>query len=65
MIRKIAGNIPILLLGNKIDLIKERAVSRERGMAFARDNNLLKYIEISAKTGQGCEGIFELLIENL
>ena len=65
MIRERAGEIPILLLGNKIDLIKERAVSRERGMAFARDNNLLGYIEISASTGQGCEGIFKLLVEKI
>ncbi len=65
MIREVAGEIPILLLGNKIDLEEERAVSREEGTAFTRDNNLLGYIEISAKTGQDCEGIFKLIAENI
>ncbi len=60
LIRAHAGEIPILLIGNKDDLGEERAVSEE-GEKFARANDLLGYVEISAKSGQGCEGIFELL----
>lgn len=65
MIREIAGEIPILLVGNKVDSEEERAVSREEGIAFARNNNLFSYIEISAKTGKNCEGILELLAKNI
>ena len=65
MIRGIAGEIPILLLGNKVDLTKDRTVSREEGLAFARSNNFFRYIEISAKTGQNCDVIFKLLAENI
>ncbi len=65
LIREQAGDIPILLVGNKVDLGVERVIPKEEGTAFARTNDLLKYIEISAKIGQGCEGIFEILIENI
>jgi len=65
MIREQAGEIPILLVGNKIDLEEGREVSRDQGTTFARINDLLGYIEISAKTEKNCEGIFELLAEKI
>ena len=65
MIREQAGEIPILLVGNKVDLEEDREVSRDQGTTFARINDLLGYIEISAKTEKDCEGIFELLAETI
>jgi Ras-related protein Rab-11A len=41
-------NIKIILLGNKKDLIQERAVSEEEGKTFAKENSLF-FMEVSAK----------------
>jgi len=61
MIRQHVGEIPIMLVGNKSDLAEERTISIDHGTAFAKSNDLLEYIEISAKTGENCERIFEIL----
>ncbi|GAG23836.1 unnamed protein product, partial [marine sediment metagenome] len=61
MIRQYAGEIPILLVGNKSDLTEERTISKEQGNNFSKINNMLEYIEISAKTGLNCERIFKVL----
>ncbi|TKJ20961.1 MAG: hypothetical protein CEE43_10860 [Promethearchaeota archaeon Loki_b32] len=65
LIREKAGEIPILLVGNKLDLKWKREVYVEEGAAFARGNDLLDYIEVSAKTGKDCEKILEVLVENI
>ena len=47
----------IVLVGNKIDLEENRAVSYDEGSEFAIKNGLI-FEETSAKTGQGIEEIF-------
>ena len=47
----------IVLVGNKIDLEENRAVSYDEGSEFATKNGLI-FEETSAKTGQGIEEIF-------
>ncbi len=59
MIKEYAGDIPIYLIGNKLDLVGVRKVSGEDIRNFASDNNLMGYMEISAGTGLGCEEVFE------
>ncbi|KAJ1968511.1 Ras- protein Rab-2A [Dispira parvispora] len=51
------ANITIMLIGNKCDLENKRAVSREEGEAFARENGLF-FIETSAKTAANVEEAF-------
>ncbi|KAJ1649824.1 Ras- protein Rab-2A [Dispira simplex] len=51
------ANITIILIGNKCDLENKRAVSREEGEAFARENGLF-FIETSAKTAANVEEAF-------
>lgn len=67
-IREHAGAIPILLVGNKLDLEKSREVSKEEGILTAKKYNLSGCVEMSSKTGQNIEKTFEiltkLLIEN-
>ena len=49
--------ILLVLVGNKIDLEKERVVAIEEGKKFADSNDIL-FFESSAKTGNNVEDIF-------
>jgi len=52
--------VVIILIGNKADLAdSSREVSEEEAKQWAEEKGLLKYIETSAKTGQGIEEAFE------
>jgi small GTP-binding protein len=58
-IKEYAGDIPVLLVGNKSDL-PERDVTREEAEAFAQQYNL-HYMETSAKTGENVGDCFKAL----
>lgn len=49
------------LIGNKIDLESERKVTLEEGKRFADEKNLI-FQEVSAKTGQNFENLFNVQI---
>ena len=58
------GNIPIMLVGAKIDLeADQREVPREHGIEVAEKNNMASFGEISSKTGQNVNKTFEVLTE--
>ena len=63
IIREHAGDIPIILIGNKLDLEKSREVSKEEGILTAEKYNLSAFSEVSAKTGQNVEKAFDLILE--
>lgn len=63
IIREKAGKIPIILIGNKLDLEKSREISREHGIKIAQEYNLSGFKEISTKTGVNLEKMFEGLSE--
>lgn len=46
----------IMLVGNKADLAHRRAVSKEEGEQFAKENGLL-FLEASARTAQNVEEV--------
>jgi Ras-related protein Rab-11A len=52
--------IPLLLVGNKSDLVDQRTVSLEEINTFTRNFNLF-YMETSAKTGEGVGDCFYIL----
>lgn len=64
-IREKAGDIPIMLIGNKLDLEGSRELKREKGIEIAKEFNLSSYSEISTKTGKNVEKIFKALTESV
>ena len=54
----------IVLVGNKKDLTEERQVPVERANLFASSRNI-PYLEVSAKTGENIEEMFQLITEKL
>ncbi|MHA1195651.1 MAG: Rab family GTPase [Promethearchaeota archaeon] len=53
--------VPIILVGSKLDLEKIRTVSKNEALKFAKENGFLDYIECSSKTGENVEKIFETI----
>ena len=62
--KKCNENVPIVLVGNKIDLKDEREVSYEEGDNFAKKFNL-KFFECSAKEGINVNEAFQYLINTV
>lgn len=56
------ATIPILLVGNKIDLLDERVVPSSLAIDLAKQQDFL-YIETSAKTGENVDEAFKKLAE--
>ncbi len=60
--------IPIIMVGGKIDLENQRSVESEEAQDLANKYNLHGYFESSSKTGDNVEEIFEfitrIMIEN-
>ena len=52
--------IHFILIGNKIDLEKERKISKEAGNKFAEEKGM-KFVEVSAKTGAGIKELKNIL----
>ncbi|MFW9969746.1 MAG: Rab family GTPase [Candidatus Odinarchaeota archaeon] len=65
VIREHAGDIPIMLIGSKVDLDEFRAVPRDEGILAAKKYNLASFIELSAKTGANVENTFAVMTEIL
>ena len=53
--------IPVILVGNKIDLEDSRVITREQGNKFAKENGFL-FAECSALTGENINYIFNKLV---
>ena len=55
--KKATGNIPLIIIGNKLDLEEERRVAKEDAVDLARRLNAT-YYEVSAKMGTQVEEMF-------
>ena len=51
-------DVKLILIGNKIDLEDERKVSKEEGETYAKNNNINKFVESSAKKGINTQSTF-------
>lgn len=68
-VQKNCTKIPIILVGNKIDL-KSRKVTKEEGKKYAAKQSRkmgykIPYLETSAKTGETIKKVFRKLIESM
>ncbi|MFX1590237.1 MAG: Rab family GTPase [Promethearchaeota archaeon] len=59
-IKSVSPTISLILVGNKIDLEKEREITTGEGEELAQKLNL-SYIETSAKTGENINDAFKML----
>ncbi len=65
IVRENAGDIPIMLIGSKLDLDEFRAVPTEDGILATKKYNLTSFIELSSKTGENVEKSFYDMTEIL
>lgn len=54
----------IFLVGNKVDLVKERKITSEMVQAFL-DKTKILYFETSAKSGENIDTVFDKLIDKI
>ena len=57
-IREIAGDLPLMLIGNKVDGKDSQELTREKGEEIAKEFNLIDYFEISTRTGDNVDKMF-------
>lgn len=57
--------IPIIMVGGKLDLQGKRAVSTEKAVNIAKTYGFYDYIECSSKTGDNVEIIFNKLTHSM
>ena len=63
IVRESAGDIPILLVGSKIDLEEYREVTYDFGVSIAKSNSLNSFVEISSKENINISQTFDTLID--
>ena len=64
-VKQYCGEIPIILFGNKVDLIDESGIDHSRIQRVVKELNLLGYYITSAMTGQGVQNAFHAIIKEL
>ncbi len=57
------GDIPLLLIGNKIDLANQRKIPKDYGKKIATMNKMTEFYEVSAKEGTNVEDVFQRITE--
>ena len=50
--------VKVILIGNKVDLENDRVITKKEGEEFAKNNNINKFTEASAKTGINTQSTF-------
>jgi small GTP-binding protein len=51
----------VFLVGNKMDVVRNRAVSFEEARSYAISHEFSEFLETSAKTGEAIDNLFRLL----
>lgn len=64
-ITKFCGKLPIVLFGNKVDLVEPDKVNTADPEQLVKDRGFLGYYKTSAKTGEGVYEAFQAIIKDL
>ena len=64
-IKKYCGDIPIILFGNKIDLVDDSSIDIGKVEEVVDKRDFLGFYKTSAKTGTGVYEAFQAIIKNL
>ena len=64
-LRKYCGEIPMILFANKVDLVEEDEINLLDIKGIAEKYNFFSFSLTSAKTGQGVNEAFNLIIQEL
>ncbi|MHA1461296.1 MAG: Rab family GTPase [Promethearchaeota archaeon] len=64
-IKKYCGDIPIVLFGNKIDLVDDGSIEIDKVEEVVNKRDFLGFYKTSAKTGNGVYEAFQAIIKNL
>ncbi|MCK4780082.1 MAG: hypothetical protein KAT57_07840, partial [Candidatus Lokiarchaeota archaeon] len=64
-IKKFCGDIPVVLFGNKVDLVDEKELDDEKVLKVFAKKEKTFYIETSAKTGEKVEEAFFNLAQRM
>ena len=64
-IKKFCGDIPVILFGNKVDLVDESNINDEKISKFIDKGIYIEYFRTSAKTGQNVKKAFSRIIKEL
>jgi small GTP-binding protein len=59
------GDIPVVIFANKVDLVDENNFEPSKLQNIAKKLNIFSYYLTSAKTGQGVNEAFNIIIEEL
>lgn len=62
---RFCGDIPIVIIANKIDLTDETKLNNSQILEFVNENNVFGYFITSAKTGQGVDEAFNSIIDEM
>ena len=64
-IKKYCGELPIVLFGNKIDLVKDKNANDVEIEKIVKDRKFLGYYKTSALSGEGVYEAFQVIIKEL
>ena len=64
-IKKYCGDIPVVIFGNKVDLVDEEKINTSAIEKIIKEKNYLGHFVTSAKSGQGVIDAFNAIIDEL